>query len=327
MAAASFGYGHVKRMVALARALRDREGVGVDFRAQWQRRRAACPFAAPVLKRMMRGTNDFAHSIADRAHARHAHSGRARRLNRAELEALSKRVALSPRSIDDGATAGWPAISPIIRPCRSAGSGLDRRPHCCAHRLGMGAAGRQSTYAPALALGASANIAGGDGRQRSAHADLARRPRAGAARSDLPRSLCHRRRHGRCAAVAARTIVAMSNNFETVEGADDLATEYASADLALALSASRPMNSRRSACLRSIWVSTTIMPLGLARLTQAAWEFRSASPSAVTDEDILGAVQSADERFRYDAATCAVPGLPPWMAAARRASPPIWPRR
>jgi len=33
---------------------------------------------------------------------------------------------------------------------------------------------------------------------------------------------------------AARTIVALSHNFETVEGADDLATEYASADAALA---------------------------------------------------------------------------------------------
>ena len=31
MAAARFGYGHVKRMVALARALRDREGIGAVF--------------------------------------------------------------------------------------------------------------------------------------------------------------------------------------------------------------------------------------------------------------------------------------------------------
>ncbi len=31
----------------------------------------------------------------------------------------------------------------------------------------------------------------------------------------------------------ARTVVALSNNFETVEGADDLAIEYAWADLAL----------------------------------------------------------------------------------------------
>ena len=39
-----FGYGHVKRMVALARALRDREGIGVAVRASWQRR---CGVAHP----------------------------------------------------------------------------------------------------------------------------------------------------------------------------------------------------------------------------------------------------------------------------------------
>ena len=33
-----FGYGHVKRMVALARALRDCESIGVGLRAEWQRR-------------------------------------------------------------------------------------------------------------------------------------------------------------------------------------------------------------------------------------------------------------------------------------------------
>ena len=46
-----FGYGHVKRMVALARALRDREGIGVAVRASWQRGCARCPSAAPDSKR------------------------------------------------------------------------------------------------------------------------------------------------------------------------------------------------------------------------------------------------------------------------------------
>ena len=46
-----FGYGHVKRMVALARALRDREGIGVHVRAERHAKTPPRPSAAPALKR------------------------------------------------------------------------------------------------------------------------------------------------------------------------------------------------------------------------------------------------------------------------------------
>ena len=48
-----FGYGHVKRMVALARALRDREGIGVMFALQRHATMPRCPSAAPALKPCM----------------------------------------------------------------------------------------------------------------------------------------------------------------------------------------------------------------------------------------------------------------------------------
>ena len=56
---------------------------------------------------------------------------------------------------------------------------------------------------------------------------------AGRARSGVPRALRDRAGRGRQDAAWRKTIVGLAPNFETLEGADDLATEYAAADVAL----------------------------------------------------------------------------------------------
>ena len=98
-----------------------------------------------------------------------------------------------------------------------------------AHRLGMGACWVLARTPPRPAHGLAApDPAGGDGRQRSARADAAHGPRAGAARSHFPRPLCHRPRHGGSREASPARSSRCRSNFETVEGADDLAIEYAS---------------------------------------------------------------------------------------------------
>ena len=132
-------------------------------------------------------------------------------------------------------SAGWPATMPIIRRCRGAvaldWTGSHTLPR---HGLGMGAAGAQSACrrqarAPAVARPTVLVAMGGSDPQgltlRMAKAlavlDSVFRIRfvIGTGMKDAPK--------------VARGLVALKKNYETVEGADDLSIEYASADLAL----------------------------------------------------------------------------------------------
>jgi spore coat polysaccharide biosynthesis protein SpsF len=228
-----FGYGHVKRMIALARCLRDREGVGAIFALNGSEDALKPIRRAGFEAHLVDGENDFAElnrMIAARAPDMLICDMR-EGCNRAELAALSKRVALTA-VIDDAAdrrlAADFAYYPPAARALGWAGSS-------CVARIGwewtlMGV-GR--THAPALNASARPTLlvamGGSDPtsltlRCASALATLDPTFRA---RFVIGPGMCDASR-------AARTIVALSHNFETVEGADDLATEYASADAALA---------------------------------------------------------------------------------------------
>jgi spore coat polysaccharide biosynthesis protein SpsF len=226
-----FGYGHVKRMVALARALRDCESIGVSF--------------------ALNGTDDAllpirragfeAHKIS--AHADFAALVKAQKPDlvildgregptRLEAETLRRDVTLMA-AIDDGSdlrlacdfayyppvpqalALGWAGARTVAR-IGWEWALLGLNPHLTPAR----AQGHRPTLL--VAMGGSDPLG------------LTER----AARALVPLDANFRIRFvigngmkdGRKVAAA---LVAMKNNYETVEGADDLSTEYASADLAL----------------------------------------------------------------------------------------------
>jgi spore coat polysaccharide biosynthesis protein SpsF len=227
-----FGYGHVKRMVALARALRDRESIGVVFALHGTNdaadsiRRAG--FAVEIIEdhRVLTAVGDRLKPDLLLLDGREGASP-------AELEELRQKVAVTA-VIDDAGDArlvcdfayyppvpqahelewgdartvvriGWEwallGLNPLLVPAR--------RPAITRPTLlvAMGGCDPQG-----LTLRAAKILMPLD-------ADIRIRFVVGAGM--------------RNASGIAQTIAAWKNNFETIEGADDLAIEYASADLAL----------------------------------------------------------------------------------------------
>lgn len=228
-----FGYGHVKRMVALARALRDREGIGVFFALNGSEDALKPIRRAGFEASLVDGAEDF-ESLSRLIAARTPDlliCDMREGCNRAELKALAARVALTA-VIDDAAERRLAADFAYYPP---SAHGLGWAGSSCTPRIGwewtlMGIA---RCVPPVRAVSARPTLlvamGGSDPnsltlRCAGALAKLDPTFRArfviGPGMSDASR--------------AARAIVALSPNFETVEGADDLATEYASADAALA---------------------------------------------------------------------------------------------
>ena len=224
-----FGYGHVKRMVALARALRDRDGIGSVFALN------GTEDAADPIRRA-----GFAVAIGEPLDAlidRHApdillldcREGPDQR----ELTALSQRVALTA-IVDDGSDRRLACDLAYYPPVRQA-LALDWSGSTCAPRIGwewslLGSNQnaiplRQISSRPVLLV----TMGGSDPfglTLRSARA-LAKLDPGFRARFVIGPGMADR-------SAVARQIVGLNRNFETIEGADDLATEFAGADLALA---------------------------------------------------------------------------------------------
>jgi spore coat polysaccharide biosynthesis protein SpsF len=224
-----FGYGHVKRMTALARALRDREGIGAVFAVNGTED-ACAPIRAAGFAAMLLGDETLETVIESHAPDMLLLDGR-EGPSRAELAEISRSVGLTA-VIDDGSERRLAADLAYYPPVPQA-EALDWSGSHCVPRIG---------WQWAL-LGA----------QRS----VVQRPRSGrpvllvsmggsdpfgltlrAARALVPLNPAFRVRfvigpgmENRCA--VARQIVALHSSFETIEGADDLATEFAGADLAL----------------------------------------------------------------------------------------------
>jgi spore coat polysaccharide biosynthesis protein SpsF len=226
-----FGYGHVKRMVALARALRDREGMGVVFAVNGSddarvpiRRAGFEALAVTEETDTLRHVMDTRHPDMLLLDCREGPS-------RAELSSLhADTVAV----IDDASERRLAADVAYYPPVPQA-EALEWSNSSCTARIGwewslLGLAPtppRPKPLSPRptllVAMGGSDPL---ELTLRAARA-LTRLDPVFRARFVIGPGMKDREK-------VAAAIVKLKSNFETIEGADDLATEYASADLALA---------------------------------------------------------------------------------------------
>jgi len=245
-----FGYGHVKRMVALARALRDRESIGVVFALHGSEDAARPIRRAGFEAVMIESLGDLAALIGKRAPDMLLLDGR-EGPSRVELEKLRRDIPIVA-VIDDGSEARLAADFAYYPPVPQVRA-LDWTAARTVARIGWewSLLGLSPHPTPAREPGL---VARPDG--RPLHTFPARAPsirpillvamggsdpqgltlRAAKALAPLDPIFRIRFVIGtgvKDAAKIAANVVALKNNYETVEGADDLATEYASADLAL----------------------------------------------------------------------------------------------
>ncbi len=222
-----FGYGHVKRMVALARALRDREGIGALFALNGTE-----DAGEPIRRAGFAVTMEEPLESLVEAHAPDILLLDCREgPDHSELAALSARVALTA-VVDDGSDRRLACDLAYYPPVPQARA-LDWTASRCTPRIGwewslLGsgqAAPRKVSSRPVLLV----TMGGSDplGLTLRSARTLAKLDPAFRTRFVIGPGMADR-------AMVARQIVGLNRNFETIEGADDLATEIAGADLALA---------------------------------------------------------------------------------------------
>ena len=223
----SYGFGHVKRMIALARALRDVQGIGAVFAVN------GSEDALPAIRQA-----GFAAHLIDGPHATlpgvepdllilDCRDGP----TRAEVEAWkAPLVAVIDDASERRLAADFAYYPPVPQTER-----LDWQGSNCAVRIGwewalLGlspTAGRPQSHSslPTLLV----TMGGSDpfGLTLRAANALAMLEPAFRARFVIGPGFKNKDR-------IAKTIVSLHSNFETIEGADGLATEFASCDLALA---------------------------------------------------------------------------------------------
>jgi len=229
-----FGYGHVKRMVALARALRDREGIGAVFCVNGTTDALEPARAAGFEANLLSGDTASALKCAVELHKPDILICDLREgLVRHELDALRPLVSLVA-VVDDASELRLAADLAYYPPVPQAGQ-LDWSGSQCVVRSGwewsllglsrIAAPLRDSLPRPTLlvAMGGSDPF----GLTLIAARALTRLDPFYRARFVIGPGMTDRSR-------LAKSIVGLAPNFETIEGAGDLATEYASCDLALA---------------------------------------------------------------------------------------------
>jgi spore coat polysaccharide biosynthesis protein SpsF len=225
-----FGYGHVKRMVALARSLRDREGLGSVFAVH----------GTPDAREPIARAGFEAVAIDDAAQLAALMAVRQpdmlicdlrEGLTREELRALDAPLTVA---IDDGSDLRLASDLAYYPPVPQA-EALDWHGSQCTPRIGWewsllgmtkpGASPRNASPRPTLLV----SMGGSDPQAltlRMARA-LSRLNPVFRARFVIGPGVENRGR-------VARAIASLAPHFETVEGAADLAAEYAASDLALA---------------------------------------------------------------------------------------------
>ena len=226
-----FGYGHVKRMVALARVLRDSESIGVLF-ALHGSEDAAIPIRRAGFEVVtIQSHNDLATTIRRQAPDMLVLDGR-EGPSRTELEKMRRDIPIVA-VIDDGSQARLAADFAYYPPVPQARA-LDWTGARTVARIGWEWAllglNPHLTAAHGISVRPILLVAMGGSDPQG----LTLR----AAKMLTPLDPVFRIRFVigtgmKDAAKVAASVVALKNNYETVEGADDLATEYASADLAL----------------------------------------------------------------------------------------------
>jgi len=226
-----FGYGHVKRMVALARALRDCESIGVLFALNGTDDAAIPIRRAGFEVAMIESHDDLAGLVRDRRPDMLLLDGR-EGPSRQELESLSRNVAITA-VIDDSSDRRLAADFAYYPPVPQART-LDWTGARTVARIGWEWAllGLNPHLTPTRALSPRPILLVAMGGSDPQGLTLR------AARALKPLDPIFRIRFVigtgmKDAAKVAAAVVALQGNYETVEGADDLATEYASADLAL----------------------------------------------------------------------------------------------
>ena len=229
-----FGYGHVKRMVALARSLRDREGLGSIFAVHGSEDALQPVLRAGFEATLVDGTNDLealGTMIANRSPDMLVCDMR-EGVDRVGLATLGKRVALTA-VIDDGSSRRLAADYAYYPPVPQA-ERLDWTGSPCQRRIGWQWAilgqGKPTTAWPNNSGRTTLLVTmGGSDPQnltiKTARA-LAKLDPTFRARFVIGPGVANK-------AQLARAIVALASNFETLEGADGLATEFASCDAAL----------------------------------------------------------------------------------------------
>lgn len=232
-----FGYGHVKRMVGLARALRDREGIAVRF-ALHGSEDASIPVQRAGFAVFKLDASSSLDALVESCRPDLLILDGREGPSRAELEKLKRGVAVTA-VIDDGderRLAGDYAYYPPV----PGANALDWTGSNALPRIG---------WEWAL-VGLNPNALKAQVKMKDAPAPL--RPtvlvamggsdphgltlRMAKALAELDQAIRIRFVIGagmKDAAAVARGLVSLKKNYETVEGADDLSTEYASADVAI----------------------------------------------------------------------------------------------
>jgi len=228
---AAFGYGHVKRMMALARALRDREGLGVLFALNGTEDAAQPIRRAGFEVAMLHGESDLETLVDANSPDILLLDGR-EGPSRAQLEKLKRGVAVTA-VIDDGHDRRKAADLAYYPPVPGANA-LDWSGANTLARIGWewSLLGLNVNAVPTRAPSSRPTVLVAMGGSDPHGLTL----RTGKALSGLEPSLRIRFVIGtgmKDGAQVARGLVALRSNYETIEGADDLTTEYASADLAL----------------------------------------------------------------------------------------------
>ncbi|HEY2069382.1 MAG TPA: NTP transferase domain-containing protein [Rhizomicrobium sp.] len=227
-----FGYGHVKRMVALARALRDREGIGALFAVNGTDD-ALEPIARAGFEAVAVDGAQDADALRTLIAARSPDlliSDQREGIDRAALAGLAVPLTIS---IDDGSDRRLAADLAYYPPVPQA-EALDWHGSHCTPRIGwewslLGMAkppvpARAASPRPTLLV----SMGGSDPFEltlRTARLLTALKP-VFRARFVIGPGMANKGR-------IARTIASLASHFETVEGAADLGAEYAASDLAL----------------------------------------------------------------------------------------------
>ncbi len=228
-----FGYGHVKRMIALARALRDREGIGSIFIINGTEDALAPVRKAGFEATLIGGGAAELSSVVETKNPDLLLLDGREGPTRAELENLSGNIAITA-VIDDGSERRLATDLAYYPPVPQAEQ-LDWRGSHCAARIGwqwslLGldtSIARPKKISPRPTLLVAMGGSDPQGLTLRAARALARLDPIFRARFVIGPGVADRKN-------VAKTIVKLRSNFETIEGADDLANEYASADFALA---------------------------------------------------------------------------------------------
>ena len=226
-----FGYGHVKRMVALARSLRDREGIGAIFALNGSEDAATPIRRAGFEAVMLHGGSDL-ETLLDTNNPDILLLDGREGPSRAELERLKRGVAVTA-VIDDGHERRLAADYAYYPPVPAARA-LDWSGSNTLPRLGWEWAllGLNPNAAPTRGASSRPTVLVAMGGS-DPHGLTLRMAKALAVLDSAYRIRFVIGTGMKNAETVARGLVALKKNYETVEGADDLSIEYASADVAV----------------------------------------------------------------------------------------------